>query len=477
MALTKVYNRMIETGVLSVKDFGAVGDGVTDDTAAIQAAIDSGASSVYIPSGKYVVTDTLNLCNLAVTGKPFKLFGDGYSIDANGVDTGTIILSNPTATKWIAEVIGTQFSVIEDILFRSTGANVAKGGFIYARSTLVNFAQNNELRRVGIIIDTGANQVALANNCSEHFVVDQCWLQADTPYVTTLANENGWTASNATIANSIFSNTAQLFRLTTFLALDGAAIIATGLATANFDTCVIIPVTGNNSSPAIRLISSAVGYLDCSNISITGQVESSLNIISYEGNTRDIHTNVSTSQMQGTHHLFTAGTVHYGLSIKSNVLGGSSVSMAAATGATVQLFGGDITLIAGLSLVDTNLQLYGTTINGNNVALSTPSLFSVKAGSSFNSNFPLDVFYGSYVYNPPPLTAGAATAVAFTLNGVELGDLVEVIAPYSTQSVIIQATVESSNTVRLTLLNPNVSTIDLASGTWKFVCKRLPNFN
>ena len=44
--------------VVSVKDFGAVGDGVTDDTAAIQAALDK-SLNVFIPSGIYKITDTI----------------------------------------------------------------------------------------------------------------------------------------------------------------------------------------------------------------------------------------------------------------------------------------------------------------------------------------------------------------------------------------------------------------------------------
>lgn len=43
---------------VSVKDFGAIGDGVTDDTAAIQAAVDA-RQNVYFPIGTYLVTSTI----------------------------------------------------------------------------------------------------------------------------------------------------------------------------------------------------------------------------------------------------------------------------------------------------------------------------------------------------------------------------------------------------------------------------------
>jgi len=61
---------------VSVKDFGAAGDGVADDTLAIQAALNSGAS-VFLPSGTYNISSALTI---STNGQEFIGQGKGKSI-------------------------------------------------------------------------------------------------------------------------------------------------------------------------------------------------------------------------------------------------------------------------------------------------------------------------------------------------------------------------------------------------------------
>ena len=82
MALTKVSYSMIEGATANVLDFGAVGDGVADDTEAIQAAIDSGAGSVYAPTGTYKITSTINI------NRPITFFGASRANTIFSVSTG-----------------------------------------------------------------------------------------------------------------------------------------------------------------------------------------------------------------------------------------------------------------------------------------------------------------------------------------------------------------------------------------------------
>lgn len=61
------------TDAVSVKDFGAVGDGVADDTAAIQAALNAGMARVVVPAGMYRVTAKL------IVPSNITLSGDGVA--------------------------------------------------------------------------------------------------------------------------------------------------------------------------------------------------------------------------------------------------------------------------------------------------------------------------------------------------------------------------------------------------------------
>jgi hypothetical protein len=92
--------------VVNVKDFGAVGDGVADDTAAIQAAINFTASRnggyINIPSGVYKISNTLSITtsNIKIIGNGGDFLHDG----GTGVDGATKII-------WAGIIDGTMLEI------------------------------------------------------------------------------------------------------------------------------------------------------------------------------------------------------------------------------------------------------------------------------------------------------------------------------------------------------------------------------
>ena len=94
----------------SVKTYGAVGDGVTDDTAAIQVAILSGLP-IYFPPGIYKTTSTLNVNTYASNGQVLKGSGSYYGSASFGFSAvpppGTAVIRPTAAVTKVFVVDGT----------------------------------------------------------------------------------------------------------------------------------------------------------------------------------------------------------------------------------------------------------------------------------------------------------------------------------------------------------------------------------
>lgn len=105
-AITDTGTRPVGKGeiVLNARDMGALGDGATDDTAALQDALDASAGrDVFIPHGRYWITSTLIIPSGGVVR------GENGTVIVNGADLPTLIeVSGSTGTEQaIAAPVGT----------------------------------------------------------------------------------------------------------------------------------------------------------------------------------------------------------------------------------------------------------------------------------------------------------------------------------------------------------------------------------
>lgn len=201
MSLTRVSFSMIQGASVNVQDFGATGDGVTDDTAAIQAAITyaeatatppdaaPGVVGIYFPFSKYIITSAL------VVTKSLSFVGEGHS----EYSTGARLIQNTTATNhFTVTPIPAGCSVSwDDLTMTANGGGGSGGSCIYVgkgcnsvrirgctlgtpQSLAINLQGSDDVQIDGNLFDVSATNCISLGTSTAANVVSNCSITNNT---------------------------------------------------------------------------------------------------------------------------------------------------------------------------------------------------------------------------------------------------------------------------------------------------------
>jgi hypothetical protein len=241
---TTVQAKLRQT--VSVKDFGAVGDGTTNDTAAIQAAINTG-SPVYVPQGTYL-TGPLTATNSYIYGFGTLKGSSGVAAAALLTTTNTTVegISIDSGTYCLYGILGGNYTYVRNVIF--TG--------VYGHCVLLSSASSSSI--VGCTVKEGGTQITpfVINSCIDTLVTDNI-IEEHTGFGIQTRFSTTTTIANNIIKQRYFSQnyasaatTTQTFTFTTgrscarFSAYNnGAFCVVTG-TTQTTPTSYQVTVTG-----------------------------------------------------------------------------------------------------------------------------------------------------------------------------------------------------------------------------------------
>ena len=349
-----VTNKLQES--VSVKDFGAVGDGTTDDTAAIQAAINSipisGGGSTYgytlfFPSGKYLISSTLTIGNrrLKIQGSTLATGSGSASIIYCTSNISTMIDASTGNADVFSiqgiEFIGAGISTVNAITLGSVGQTIYDSrinncwfSIIGGTAIVGNYIADVEITDCGF--DSGNKIGIKLNNPSTYDSTGVCTISNNIFYGQSQAGIYIAYSTNNIITGNIFelcgdqtNNTTAAVLINTTGAASRANQIVGNLFRANSNDILLngnggvystntgvldTYITGNLSDRAYRhfLYATDAQYIACTGnkIGLANQINASLPAIDLNGTCDHAYISSNTVSYQS----FTTGPT-YGLSL------------------------------------------------------------------------------------------------------------------------------------------------------------------
>jgi hypothetical protein len=269
-------------GTVNVKDFGAVGDGVADDTAAIQAALNTAAKVVFFPVGTYRAT-TLNLpSNIVLCGSGYAsvlqtatdaFFVKGESQNNIGITKLRFVGDSATAGGKTAQSLvalrGCTKSFVTECYFEGGARGVNIGNDGATLSSRINVSHNffSNIADVAIFCIRG-NSLTVCNN-----LIDGVGAGGSTDFAIGIVLDD----ASATDAESAIGTKQTIVHGNIIQNLVGdstsRAINVTGCTNIVISSNIIhdIGVTGSQGMLGIRLANGGLSPdLDSENVSVCG---------------------------------------------------------------------------------------------------------------------------------------------------------------------------------------------------------------
>lgn len=523
--------------IINVRDFGAVGDGVTDDTEKVQQAIDAanaqGKKAIFFSRGIYYVTQLNNEDALYFFGDNAAFVG-GYTqkIAQLGESQDIFINVKDNGAKGDGVTDDTQAFISSINIASSMG-----GGIVFVPPGVYMVTPNIDMKSNVQLVGSGSSTVIRAISGTV-LPESHGFIRAETAnnfLISSLSIDLTGSTYSGGASGAINIGNSSYFQIdnVSILNFPLVGILGNNVHFGVIRDCTLEYQTAKPTFNQAVLISSSAGASNNITVERTRMVRSALNM---SGNSHRLLNNEISNWMYGAGLTFESDAYSYSLLIQGNhIYGGTGTDENSYSCGGIEIWARQSIIVgnnihdnagAGIDLGGKRCTVQGNIIKNNNrsglgaagisiryvdgtyngsfanitgntiyenaygIADQTASTSNVTIGPNdmWSNTISMLLIKGTAysIYTPelqfkstidvPSLANGAAYQTNFTAGGVTVGDFLIVTASVNTLGVKIITWVDSANSVSIRFENNTGNTVDLPSATYFVIARKAVTF-